>query len=350
MKKRKVAICGLGAAARGIHIPACREIDGLEIVGGYDPSPDGHAFPFPLFSSLKELLNRVSADILIVANPPAWHFESTREGLLAGCHVLCEKPFVESLEEASEIVSLSERLGRWVVVNHQFRFMNIHQQAKRAIGTPEFGDLMFLAAHQTFRTTRETEAGWRALERRRTCKDFGIHVLDLCRFFFEEDPREVYARMPRPGKPEGPDYLNLIQLEFSGDRVAHIILDRLCKGPQRYLDLRLDGSRSSIETHLGGGFEVCAGVRGGTRLPFFRAELSWGGWARQSEGSKSRKIASDPLDVFRAATRFLIRAFLDALETGAVPVCHAEDSRRSLAIMLAAYESHKKSRPIKMKY
>ena len=322
----------------------------MDIVGGYDPNQDNRAFSFPLFSSLKELLRRASVDILIVANPPACHFQATREGLLAGCHVLCEKPFVESLEEAAEIVSLSKQLGRWVVVNHQFRFMNTHQQAKRAIGTPGFGDLVFLAAHQTFRSTAETEAGWRGREQKRTCKDFGIHVLDLCRFFFDEDPGEVYARMPKAGDPEGPDYLNLIQLEFSRDRVAHIILDRLCKGSNRYLDLRLDGSRSSIETHLGGGLEVCAGVKGGTRLPFFRAELSWGGWARQSEGDKFKKIASDPLDVFAAATRRLMRAFLDALETGTVPACHADDSRRSLALMLAAYESHEKSRPVEMKY
>lgn len=53
--------------------------------------------------------------------------------------------------------------------------------------------------------------------------------------------------MPRGKQPNGPDYLNLIELEFSGDRVAHITLDRLSRGRRRYLDIRLDGEAGSIE-------------------------------------------------------------------------------------------------------
>ncbi|MFQ5739069.1 MAG: Gfo/Idh/MocA family protein [Acidobacteriota bacterium] len=346
MQKRRIAITGLGAAAREIHLPAYRGIPEIELVGGYDPDPESRSVSFQRYGSLEQMLSTAAPDILVVAGPPDSHFESTRQGLLAGCHVLCEKPFMNTLQEAETIIGLARALGRQVVVNNQFRFMNIHRRARELIGKADFGDLLFLSAHQTFYTTRQTESGWRGREMRRTCKDFGIHVLDLCRFFFGEEPASVYARMPRPEKSGGPDLLNLIQLEFSGDRMAHITLDRLSRGRHRYLDIRLDGTSGCVETHLGGGFSICAGIRGRSRRPFLQTDLSMGGKARLFHGERYRKIASDPLDVFAAATRRLMRAFLNSLEEGSVPPCHASDNKGSLALMQAAYESEEKKRSV----
>lgn len=346
---RKIAIAGLGAAARQIHLPAYAKIEGLDVVGGFDPAPSG-VFPFPVYSSLDELIARTRPDILAVVTPPATHFELTRRALEAGCHVLCEKPLMPTLQEATEIVALARARDRRVVVNNQYRFMRIHQESKARIGGPDFGDLLFLSAQQTFLTTESTESGWRGRDLRRTCQEFGIHVLDLCRFFFDEDPASISARMPKGNSPEGPDYLNLIQLEFSGDRVAHITLDRICRGPHRYLTMRLDGSAGCLETSLGGGAEFRAGIRGGTRRPFVGFDVSLGGRALLHHGESSRKIASDPLDVFAAATSRLLRAFLDAIDRGEAPPCDAEDNRRTLALMLAAYESQEKRTPIRMVY
>ena len=104
--------------------------------------------------------------------------------------------------------------------------------------------------------------------------------------------------MQRLGNSPGPDYLNLIQLEFSGSRLAQITLDRLSRGRHRYLDLRLDGTNASVETEFGGRLEASAGIRGGTRKPFFDFDFSPGGRAHLFRGELGRKIASDPLDIF----------------------------------------------------
>ena len=252
------------------------------------------------------------------------------------------------MAEADDIVALSEQTGKWVVVNNQYRFMNIHEAAKNRIGTPEFGDLMFISANQTFYVSDETEQGWRGNDPQRTCKEFGIHVLDLCRFYFGEDPVSISARMPKGTKPDGPDYLNLIQLEFSGDRVAHITLDRLSRGPHRYLDMRLDGSEGIVETSLGGKIELNAGVRGGTRKPYLNFDVSMGGRARMYHGEDFTKIASDPLDLFAHATHKLVRAFIDALDNDTAPPCHGADNRKTLALVYAAYESHERKSPVTM--
>jgi predicted dehydrogenase len=347
---KKVALAGIGAAARQIHLPALAKLPNMELVGAYDPAVRSQHFPCPLFSTAEEMLERARPDILIVAAPPASHFELTRLGLQAGCHVLCEKPFMTTLEEASEIVALAKEVKRWVVVNNQYRFMNIHAAAKKKIGNPEFGELLFVSVQQTFCTTENTEAGWRGQGRRRTCLEFGTHVLDLCRFFFGEEPLRITAHMPRSGNPQGPDLLDLILVEFSGGRVAQITLDRLWRGPTRYLTIRLDGSNGCIETELGGHLELSAGIRGGSRTPYLSFDFSPGGRARLLQGEKSRKIATEPLDVFASATSRLLQAFVEALEHDKVPVCNAQDNLRTLALMLAAYESDDKRQTIELDF
>ena len=345
---KKVAIVGLGSAAKFIHIPAYKKLPNLNIVGGYDPAikTDNGEFSFPTYRDVKELIEKTKPDILTIASPTAYHFELAKTGLESGCHIFCEKPFTTTLDEARQLIALSERLKRWIVVNNEFRFMNIYQAAKDRIGSPDFGDLVFVSAHQTFHVNESTEAGWRGDDPQRTCKEFGIHVLDLCRYFFDEEPRQISASMPKLGDPDGPDYLNLIQLDFSGGRTAHINLDRLTRGRHRYLDLRLDGTRAAIETEFGGNVEFSAGIRGGDRKPYIGFDISFGGRAIQYQGEKAKKIASDPLDIFANATKELLARFLSALDTDTRPECSAQDNIKTLALMLAAYESNEKGCPI----
>ena len=343
---KRVAIAGLGSAGRTIHLPAYAKLPGVTVVGGFDPAVKAGDFPFPLFASLQAMLDEARPDILAVVSPPDFHFEQAKQGLLAGCHVFCEKPFTTTLEEADELVRIARGAGRWLVVNQEFRFMETNLAVKRMIGREGFGDLLFLSAFQTFTLKYGTDAGWRGQGTQRTCKEFGIHVLDLCRFFFDAEPVSIRARMPRGADAGGPDLLDLIELGFPGDRAAHITLDRLAKGRHRYLDMRIDGSEGTIETSLGGRLAVRAGIHGAAKRPFVDIDVAKGGRARLYQGDRYRTIASEPSGIFAHATAGLFRAFVEAVDNGTVPPCHAEDARRSLALVLAAYESDAAGRTI----
>lgn len=343
---RTIALAGLGSAARRIHLPALAKLDGLiEVIGGCDPSPRGR-FPFPVYATLDDLLASRKPDILAVLAPPEAHFALAQEALEAGCHVFCEKPFMTTLGQADAIIALARSAGCRVVVNNQYRFMRIYRESRRLIGDPQFGSLQFLSAHQTLMTTPQHRTGWRGREGLHTCREFGTHILDLCRFFFGCEPLTVSARMPGRIDEGSPDLLDLIQLEFPVDRVAHITLDRMCLGPRRYLTLRLNGTAGCLETSVGGHFELRVGNRPGTRRPALDVELSPGGRAILYHAGARRKIASDPLDIFAEATHRLLREFLGALDRGDVPPCDATDNRATLALMLAAYESHERGVPI----
>jgi len=78
-----IAVVGLGAAARQIHLPAYRKLPNLQVVAGVDDRPTG-TWPFPVFTSTEEMLDRMKPEIVAVATPPASHFEMTRMALDVG--------------------------------------------------------------------------------------------------------------------------------------------------------------------------------------------------------------------------------------------------------------------------
>jgi predicted dehydrogenase len=204
--------------------------------------------------------------------------------------------------------------------------------------------------HQSFRTSDETEAGWRGTDPERTCKEFGTHVFDLCRFFFASDPLRMRAWMPRPTRPGGPDLLNLIDLEFPGERFARITLDRLTTGRHRYLDIRLDGTQRTVETELGGHVAFAVGLHAAERRPFLDFDLSFGGRAFVYDGERKRKLAADPLDLFAAATSALLDDFIAAIREGRRSVSCATDNIRSFALLRAAYDSAREGRDVDLAF
>lgn len=334
MQRVRVAIAGLGRAAKTIHIPALRKISYAEVIGVYDPLQEQSEFPS--FATLEALLD-ARPDVVVIATPPDSHLPIALKALEAGAHVFCEKPLASSVEEANAMVAAAEKAGRRVSVNSEFPFMAMHSAAAKEIGSERFGKLLFVEAHQAFVVTEDTEAGWRGADPQRTFKEFGTHVIDLCKAFFGERPAAMSARMPRPFASGGPDYLNLVRLEFSGNRVAQITLDRLTRGRHRYLDLRLVGERGTIETSLGGSAEVRIGLRPKGRTPFAELNMHMGGVARLFHGEQSTTLARAPLDLYPDATARLYRAFFEAIARGTVPPNSIADARDTLDLIYRAY-------------
>jgi D-apiose dehydrogenase len=345
---KKIALVGLGAAGRHIHLPAYRGLTKVQVVAACDIGPVALPGGIALFGNLEELLAAVTPDIMVIATPTASHFEIAQQALNRNIHVLCEKPFATTVEEASQLVRLARERGVKIAVNNEFRFMKCHAAAKALIGSPEFGELQFVHMHQSFRANAETEAGWRGSDPERTCKEFGTHVFDLCRYFFGAEPLRMNARMPKPGRAGGPDMLNLIDLEFPGDRYARITLDRLTRGRHRYLDIRLDGTEGCVETELGGRLALSAGLNTSTRRPFFDVDVSFGGRAMVWQGERRHCIARDPTDLFVNATRSLMRQFITALDNGTEPACNGSDNLRTLALMRTAYEAAASRREVSL--
>ena len=352
----RVAIIGLGAAAHNIHLPAYAMIrDKMIVVGGCDINENARNYTRQkwniegIYSTPEEMIDKTRPDIVSIITPPAQHFEHCQIALKKGCHVFCEKPFMEKLEQVDEIVEIGDQTERHVVVNNEFRYMQIHSRTKELVGSPEFGELRYLYAWQTFTPNADTEAGWRGNIEKRVCFEFGHHVFDLIRFFFGKTPTKIIAHMPKPVTDMKADLLNIVSVEFSDGRAATFVLDRLSKGPERYLDIRLDGDHAAIHTFIGGELRFQMGMHTREKMPFIHFDFAKGGKAELQVGNRSKVIAKNPLNPFKAATSVLFTEYLDALKNQSTPPCDAKDSRDTLALILAAYESASSGLPVMIK-
>ena len=349
----RVAIIGLGAAAKNIHLPAYSQLrDEVSIVAGCDIDIAARTrverkWRIPeIYDNPEEMIEKTHPDVVSICTPPSCHYEQTLMALTYGCHVFCEKPLVESLSQADEIIQASEQSKRFVVVNNQFPYMNIYRSSKRYIGSSEFGKLLYLHAWQTFRPSAITEAGWRGKMQRRLCFEFGVHVFELIRFFFEDIPVKIFAHMPNPQPGLSSEPINMISLEFADGRAASIVLDRLSKGPERYLDMRLNGEYASIYTSIGGEVRFEAGIHTRERRPFIGFAFVKGGKAVFQNGNRSRIIAKDGMNPFAAATAVHFRNYNGVLKNGGVPAGTARDHRNTLALIMAAYNSAQTGRSV----
>ena len=351
----RLAMIGLGAAARNIHLPAYSLLrDRVQVVAASDPDSAARAMArekwgvSDVHEDARAMLEKTKLDVVSVCTPPVMHRDHSLLALEAGCHVFCEKPLADNLQQADEMIRAAAKASRLLVVNNQFPSMNIHQAAKRRIGSPEFGRLLYLHAWETMTPTEFTESGWRGQLDRRLCFEFGIHVFDLIRFFFDAMPVRLLAHMPRPQASVRADLVNVISVEFADGRAASMVLDRLSKGPERYLDLRLDGEQATIHTSLGGRLQFAAGMHTRERRPFVEFDYALGGRAVLQTGNRSRVIARDGLNPFATATARHLGAFLGALQTGKEPFAQAKDNRNTLALVMAAYDSASSGRAVEL--
>lgn len=352
----RLAIIGLGAAAQNIHLPAYSRLKNrVMVVAGCDIDKAARENArrkwnlATVYEQPAEMLEKAKPDVVTVCTPPSLHQDHTLAALHSGCHVFCEKPLAENLSQVDEIIRTAEQCKRCVVVNSQFPRMNIYAVSKKMIGSPEFGRLLFLHARQTFRPTEKTEAGWRSTLRRRLCFEFGVHVFELVRFFFEDNPTRVFSHMPVPKLSTQSEPVDILSVEFSDGRAASMVFDRLSQGTERYLDLTLDGEFASIHTAIGGEARLGIGLHTRERRPFLELQWTMGAKAVLQQGARSKVIAKDGRNPFASATSTHFQNFIDAIEKGVEPAGSAKDHRNTLALVFAAYESAEIGRAIEMK-
>jgi predicted dehydrogenase len=99
------------------------KIDGVKLHGIFDANQTNAAHfqkldpSARIFSSLDDLCQEASIDLVYIATPPFLHYEQSKAALLAGKHVICEKPAATQLAHALELKELAERKNLLFVVN-----------------------------------------------------------------------------------------------------------------------------------------------------------------------------------------------------------------------------------------
>ncbi len=141
----RVGVIGVGALGRH-HARLYRECKGAELVGVYDQNPARAAevaaeLGTVVFATIAELAAAV--DGLSVAVPTDLHFAVVKDLLVAGKHVLVEKPITATVAEAEELVYLAAANKVILAVGHVERYNPVLNCLDK---TP--GEVRFIEAHR----------------------------------------------------------------------------------------------------------------------------------------------------------------------------------------------------------
>jgi predicted dehydrogenase len=91
----------------------------------------------------QRLLADPELDAVVIATPVATHYRFAKDALLAGKHVLIEKPFTTSSREARELVELAKRHGLTLMVDHTFVYTGAVRRIKEIVESGELGELLY---------------------------------------------------------------------------------------------------------------------------------------------------------------------------------------------------------------
>ncbi|MDZ7295110.1 MAG: Gfo/Idh/MocA family oxidoreductase [candidate division KSB1 bacterium] len=91
----------------------------------------------------RAVLKDTKTDLVVLCTPVSTHFEIARAALLAGKHVLIEKPMTSTTAEAEELVELAARKQLKLFVDHTFIYTGAVRRIKELIDNGELGKLYY---------------------------------------------------------------------------------------------------------------------------------------------------------------------------------------------------------------
>src|SRR2546427_10529574 len=158
-----VGLVGFGFAGKTFHAPVIRVVEGLRLTtivqrhGGGAPDPRYADVEF--VTSVDELLSR-PLDVVVIATPNTSHHPIAKQCLLAGRHVVIDKPFAPTLPEAQDLVALAKKQRRVLSVYQNRRYVGDFVTLQRLVSEGTLGRIVVYESHfDRFRRSEERRVG-----------------------------------------------------------------------------------------------------------------------------------------------------------------------------------------------
>lgn len=242
MAKIGIGIIGAGSIADIAHCPSIRELDNAELIALCDTNKQWLESlqkkwnPKRVYSDYHDLVKDKEIDVVIVATPNNLHHEQTIAALRGKKHVIVEKPFACTHDEAWDMVNTSIKEGVLVMSGTNQRFWLQNEIARQLIdmgfiGEPKMGRSSLHEAwnlyHEKLSYTKFRSdpkmAGAGALF------DLGSHRVDLLMHLMGSTPKRVCGIVKRLGTPEEYTVLDdsyWIMIEFENGATGVVSGDR----------------------------------------------------------------------------------------------------------------------------
>jgi predicted dehydrogenase len=302
----------------------------IEMVGYVDSSADaragtveGGASAAAVFPDLTGALEAADAEAALVTTPVEFHVPVALEALAAGLHVLLEKPFAPSLEEAARAIRAANAARRTLMVSQNYRYHPAPRLAAVLVANGEVGAVAGIEVD--FRRHPLPRADWAARHRAMAqplLADMAIHQFDLLRLVLGREPEWVEIEPINPstsGYRDPPAAFGLI--EFEGGIPASYRGSWISRGrPTPWGgEWRLEGADGALEWASRGDRGVVDRLR-----------------LRTAGGSARPVVLPDVPALDRAGA---LAAFVEAVRSGSEPETSGRRNVPTLALTIAAIRS-----------
>ncbi|GIT82196.1 oxidoreductase [Leifsonia sp. LS1] len=195
-----VGISGLGRAGWDLHARTLREMtDRFRIAAVCDGLADRREqatteLGARAYSTFAELVADDEVELVVVAVPSHAHAEQATEALAAGKHVLVEKPFATSFEQAAAMFEASTQADRLLIASQNMRFEAGFLRIKELVESGRLGEIVQIrVAWQNFRRRWD----WQTLRKLGggALGNDGTHVIDQVLLLIDEEVEPVFSRL-----------------------------------------------------------------------------------------------------------------------------------------------------------
>lgn len=326
----RVIQVGLGGFGQS-WVKVAQATPGIELVAAVDPSPAARnrasealsLDAATLFADLEQALATVAADAVLVITPPDTHHAVATTALLAGKHVLLEKPLATTIADARDLIQTADAVNRTLMVSQNYRYRPGTVAARQAVAAGLLGDLTAVRV----RCLRDTRHLWPADNFRYAMRhpfvlDMSIHHADLLRAITGQEVATIYAQGWRvPDSPYQHDPAVAATMTLSGGATV------LYEG---------DWATRAPETSWNGDWELL-GELGRLTWTGSAADVMTGRLLLQLRDDASQALPLPELAVSDRTASLTL--FAEAIATGREPETSARDNIRSLAIVLGCVAS-----------
>lgn len=152
----RIGFAGAGMVAE-LHAEAIARNTSARLAGVFDPEAElakkrAACWSCRTFPTLEEMLSSDDVDAVFVLSPTEYHVDQARAALLAGKHVLVEKPVSRDAAGITTLMDIAGRQGRVCVPGHNYSYIPEFGRIRRlvndgSLGTVRLAAIVFAIAH-----------------------------------------------------------------------------------------------------------------------------------------------------------------------------------------------------------
>lgn len=278
MKKYRAAVIGAGFIGAA-HVEALRRLGNVEVAAlcdAVDAEKKAKSMNIEYaYADYRLMMEEVKPDAVHICTPNHTHYEIAKYAIEHGIHIVCEKPFTTTNEQAEELVASARNRGVQGAVNFHNRLYPIPNEMHQMIKRQETGRIFSVhGGYIQDWLLYDTDYSWRLnrsqVGKTRAIADIGSHWMDLAQFvtgsriekvnalfqtvhpvrkkplakvetFASADKNAAYEEIKIDTEDEA-----VLLMQFENGAIGSAIISMVFSGKKNTMELSVAGSEKSL--------------------------------------------------------------------------------------------------------